>query len=234
MAPKQPFLQGHYICSQYLKWKQVEHSCSISTFIYHQKLKFEISSSTLQISSDRCSYFCTSPDYSLVRQTNVRKLWVLIRTNCICHTFCPLLNKLTISQCVWCFCNQVCYHITSFYIRVQLRCNLKKKNCWEDIFFSSVVCLYKTFLGVHWICSMCLHITTFHLWKWTEFPCKLSTVLYYLSCQRSTLLSIFLLNTLPSSTVFLFWALFSLEIPLEWQKCYWQSLVWKMILETGR
>jgi len=163
MAPKQPFLQGHYICSQYLKWKQVEHSCSISTFIYHQKLKFEISSSTLQISSDRCSYFCTSPDYSLVRQTNVRKLWVLIRTNCICHTFCPLLNKLTISQCVWCFCNQVCYHITSFYIRVHLRCNFKKKNVEKTFFFSSAVCLYNTFLGVHWICSMCLHITTFQM-----------------------------------------------------------------------
>jgi len=57
---------------------RLSHICSINTFIYYQNKKFEISSFCLQISFNRCSHFFSSPGYSLVTQTDSRKVCSLV------------------------------------------------------------------------------------------------------------------------------------------------------------
>lgn len=103
--------------------------CSISIFIYHQSKKWEISSFTLQIYFDRFSCFFNSPGYSLLRQTKLilEKSIFLIRTHYSCYTSQTLLNKLAISKWFLLFCNQICYHITSFCSRVCLTSSVLKK-----------------------------------------------------------------------------------------------------------
>lgn len=161
----------------------------------------------------------SSSDYSLVRQTSVRKLWVLNRT-CICSTFHPLLNKLTISQWMWCFCNQVCYHITSFYIRVQLRCNLKKKKLLRRHFFQ-FCCL--PLQNIPWCALNLQHVFAYNdfsngnPWNQTQFPCKLSSAILVVLAKKYSSVHFFIeLSSFNHNFSFL-----GLCFPGRWQEVGW-------------
>ena len=98
-------------------------------FIYCKSIKYEISSFIPQIVFDRFSYFFSSPGYSLVRQTDFRKIFFLIF---ILYIYIFLSrNIISVMLPIKCLTNsprgndfdQICYHITNFYNRVHLSFN---------------------------------------------------------------------------------------------------------------
>lgn len=129
----------------------------------------------------------------------------LIKTNYICHTLHTLLNKLTKSTCFWFFCNQICYHVTSFYNRIHLNYNFLKNILLRWHLFSTLLSSKHILRYAMNFSSMLSYIMFFpkcNPWKQTQFPYKLSIVPYYLSQQKKYCCS-FSLNILLSSTSFI-------------------------------
>lgn len=123
-VPRKPFLQWHDTSYQYLPWKRkLSHICSVSHFICRQRITSEISSFPLQLSCHRFVHFFRPPGNGWVTPTDLRKVPVLIRAHCISDAVCALLNKLTTSRRLCCFCHQICHHITGLYRQVHPGCN---------------------------------------------------------------------------------------------------------------
>lgn len=93
-----------------------------------------------------------------------------------------LLNKLSIAKKLKPSPSQTCHHVTSFYKRVHLSCNLCKHFVEvTDIFSVPLLCLYKTFLDMHhiWKRVSAYASSNCKLWKLAQFPSKRSTAPYY-------------------------------------------------------